>query len=208
MAIRTYLMWCLAIHWLPSVSNQCSQSACNKVLNELKILFLPCLILKWNIIILLIGNFYIVLQLWSLFFGYEATYISCTTHYKKSCIDDIFCLGNLSCGLAPLDYCLALYWRRKNRSWKRMLHTVYLQVWDCEYNMSILITKYRYNLFLLIHCSNEYMSIVTVVIAFFAPVSVMIGLYVRVWWETVKRQRELVHLQAGKKASSKRSDSR
>ena len=47
------------------------------------------------------------------------------------------------------------------------------------------------------------MSIVTVVIAFFAPVSVMIGLYVRVWWETVKRQRELVHLQAGKKASSK-----
>ena len=45
----------------------------------------------------------------------------------------------------------------------------------------------------------------------------------RVWWETVKRQRDLVHLQviaalenlllniliqAGKKASSKRSDSR
>lgn len=56
--------------------------------------------------------------------------------------------------------------------------------------------------------SNEYMSIVTVVIAFYAPVSVMIGLYVRVWWETVKRQRELVHLQAGKKVCSKRSDSR
>lgn len=56
--------------------------------------------------------------------------------------------------------------------------------------------------------SNEYMSIVTIVIAFFIPVVIMIGLYVRVWWETVKRQRELVHLQAGKKASSKRSDSR
>ncbi|TRY78349.1 hypothetical protein TCAL_01730 [Tigriopus californicus] len=55
--------------------------------------------------------------------------------------------------------------------------------------------------------SNEYMSIVTVMIAFFVPVSVMIGLYVRVWWETVKRQRELVHLQAGKKVNSKRSDS-
>lgn len=57
--------------------------------------------------------------------------------------------------------------------------------------------------------SNEYMSIVTVMIAFFVPVSVMIGLYVRVWWETVKRQRELVHLQAaGRKVNSKRSDSR
>ena len=40
------------------------------------------------------------------------------------------------------------------------------------------------------------MSIVTILIAFFVPVSVMIGLYVRVWWETVKRQRELVNLQA------------
>ena len=39
------------------------------------------------------------------------------------------------------------------------------------------------------------MSIVTIMIAFFVPVSVMIGLYVRVWWETVKRQRELVNLQ-------------
>ncbi len=44
--------------------------------------------------------------------------------------------------------------------------------------------------------SNEYMSIVTVMIAFFVPVSVMILLYMRVWWETVKRQKELVHLQA------------
>ena len=56
--------------------------------------------------------------------------------------------------------------------------------------------------------SNEYMSIVTILVAFYIPVSIMIGLYVRVWYETVKRQRELVHLQAGKKASSKRSDSR
>ena len=40
------------------------------------------------------------------------------------------------------------------------------------------------------------------------PVSIMCGLYVRVWWETVKRQRDLQFLQAGKKASSKRSDSR
>ena len=52
------------------------------------------------------------------------------------------------------------------------------------------------------------MSIVTIVTSFWLPRSVMIGLYVRVWYETVKRQRELVHLQAGKKASSKRSDSR
>ena len=52
------------------------------------------------------------------------------------------------------------------------------------------------------------MSILTILIAFYIPVAIMIGLYVRVWYETVKRQRELVHLQAGKKASSKRSDSR
>lgn len=55
--------------------------------------------------------------------------------------------------------------------------------------------------------TNEYMSIVTILVAFYAPVTIMILLYVRVWYETVKRQRELVHLQAGKKASSKRSDS-
>ena len=42
---------------------------------------------------------------------------------------------------------------------------------------------------------NTVMSVVTIMIAFFVPVSVMIGLYVRVWWETVKRQRELVNLQ-------------
>ena len=56
--------------------------------------------------------------------------------------------------------------------------------------------------------TNVSMSILTILIAFYIPVAIMIGLYVRVWYETVKRQRELVHLQAGKKASSKRSDSR
>ena len=45
------------------------------------------------------------------------------------------------------------------------------------------------------------MSIVTIMIAFFVPVSVMIGLYVRVWWETVRRQRELRHLQGGRSNS-------
>ena len=56
--------------------------------------------------------------------------------------------------------------------------------------------------------SNEYMSIFTILVAFYIPVANMIGLYVPVWYETVKRQRELVHLQAGKKPSNKRSDSR
>jgi len=63
--------------------------------------------------------------------------------------------------------------------------------------------------------SNEYVSIGTIFVAFFAPVSIMCGLYVRVWWETVKRQKDLVNLQAaGKrsvvapKSNSKRSDSR
>jgi len=64
--------------------------------------------------------------------------------------------------------------------------------------------------------SNEYISIGTIIVAFFAPVSIMCGLYVRVWWETVKRQKDLVNLQAaGKKSvtpatksNSKRSDSR
>lgn len=55
--------------------------------------------------------------------------------------------------------------------------------------------------------TNQFMSILCAMMAFYIPVSIMCGLYVRVWWETVKRQRDLVHLQAGKKASSKRSDS-
>lgn len=56
--------------------------------------------------------------------------------------------------------------------------------------------------------TNHIMSILCTMVAFYVPVSIMCGLYVRVWWETVKRQRDLVHLQAGKKVSSKRSDSR
>ena len=48
------------------------------------------------------------------------------------------------------------------------------------------------------------MSIVTIMIAFFVPVSVMIGLYVRVWWETVKRQRELVNLQGGRSGNGEK----
>ena len=55
--------------------------------------------------------------------------------------------------------------------------------------------------------TNQFMSILCCMVAFYIPVSIMSGLYIRVWWETVKRQRDLVHLQAGKKASSKRSDS-
>ena len=56
--------------------------------------------------------------------------------------------------------------------------------------------------------TNHIMSILCTMMAFYVPVTIMCGLYVRVWWETVKRQRDLVHLQAGKKASSKRSNSR
>ena len=101
-----------------------------------------------------------------------------------------------------------------------MLYTVHLQVThsstlDVIFNRNYPILKvhmvleFAKHFMFLSFFSNEYMSIVTVVIAFFAPVSVMIGLYLRVWWETVKRQRELVHLQGPqKKVSSKRSDSR
>ena len=48
------------------------------------------------------------------------------------------------------------------------------------------------------------MSIVTILIAFFVPVSVMIGLYVRVWWETVKRQKELHTLQGGGRSNGEK----
>ena len=56
--------------------------------------------------------------------------------------------------------------------------------------------------------TDPIMSILASMVAFYIPVTVMCGLYVRVWWETVKRQRDLVHLTAGKKGNSKRSDSR
>ena len=55
--------------------------------------------------------------------------------------------------------------------------------------------------------TNNVMSILCAVMAFYLPVTIMCCLYVRVWWEAVKRQRDLVHLQAGKKIS-KRSTSR
>ena len=55
--------------------------------------------------------------------------------------------------------------------------------------------------------TSRVMSITVAVLAFYLPVTIMCCLYVRVWWETVKRQRDLVHLQAGKK-SSRRSNSR
>ena len=55
--------------------------------------------------------------------------------------------------------------------------------------------------------TNRVLSILCAVMAFYLPVTIMCCLYVRVWWETVKRQRDLVHLQAGKK-TSKRSNSR
>jgi len=55
--------------------------------------------------------------------------------------------------------------------------------------------------------SNKIMSILCAVLAFFLPVTIMVCLYVRVWWETVKRQRDLVHLQAGKKISKRSTSS-
>ena len=55
--------------------------------------------------------------------------------------------------------------------------------------------------------TGRVMSVTVAGMAFYLPVTIMCCLYVRVWWETVKRQRDLVHLQAGKKMS-KRSTSR
>jgi hypothetical protein len=48
----------------------------------------------------------------------------------------------------------------------------------------------------------------TAIAAFYVPVSVMIGLYWKIWRETEKRQKDLPNLQAGKKECSKRSNSR
>ena len=49
--------------------------------------------------------------------------------------------------------------------------------------------------------SNKIMSILCAVLAFYLPVTIMVCLYVRVWWETVKRQRELCSLQDGRSNS-------
>ena len=51
--------------------------------------------------------------------------------------------------------------------------------------------------------TSRVMGLLCAVLAFYLPVTIMCCLYVRVWWETVKRQRDLVHLQAGKKSSRK-----
>ena len=56
--------------------------------------------------------------------------------------------------------------------------------------------------------TNEYITFGTAIAAFYLPVTVMIGLYWRIWRETEKRQKDLTHLQAGKKDPSKRSNSR
>lgn len=56
--------------------------------------------------------------------------------------------------------------------------------------------------------TNHYITFGTAIAAFYVPVTVMCFLYWRIWRETEKRQRDLPNLQAGKKDSSKRSNSR
>ncbi|KAK5650257.1 hypothetical protein RI129_001286 [Pyrocoelia pectoralis] len=55
--------------------------------------------------------------------------------------------------------------------------------------------------------TNHYITFGTAIAAFYVPVSVMCILYWRIWRETEKRQKDLPNLQAGKKDSSKRSNS-
>ncbi|KAF6211999.1 hypothetical protein GE061_012517 [Apolygus lucorum] len=55
--------------------------------------------------------------------------------------------------------------------------------------------------------TNHYITFGTAIAAFYVPVSVMCFLYYRIWRETKKRQKDLPNLQAGKKDSSKRSNS-
>lgn len=56
--------------------------------------------------------------------------------------------------------------------------------------------------------TNHYITFGTAIAAFYVPVTVMCFLYYRIWRETKKRQKDLPNLQAGKKDSSKRSNSR
>ncbi|XP_047491599.1 muscarinic acetylcholine receptor DM1-like isoform X2 [Penaeus chinensis] len=56
--------------------------------------------------------------------------------------------------------------------------------------------------------TNEYVTFGTAIAAFYLPVTVMCGLYWRIWRETEKRQKDLTNLQAVKKDPSKRSNSR
>ncbi|CAH0385693.1 unnamed protein product [Bemisia tabaci] len=55
--------------------------------------------------------------------------------------------------------------------------------------------------------TNHYITFGTAIAAFYVPVTVMCILYFRIWKETKKRQKDLPNLQAGKKDSSKRSNS-
>jgi len=56
--------------------------------------------------------------------------------------------------------------------------------------------------------TNHYITFGTAIAAFYIPVSIMLFLYYRIYMETEKRQRDLSQLQAGKKESSRRSNSR
>jgi muscarinic acetylcholine receptor M3 len=56
--------------------------------------------------------------------------------------------------------------------------------------------------------TNHYITFGTAIAAFYIPVSIMLCLYWKIWQETEKRQRDLSQLQAGKKDSSRRSNSR
>lgn len=56
--------------------------------------------------------------------------------------------------------------------------------------------------------TNQYITFGTALAAFYFPVTIMCFLYFRIWRETKKRQKDLPNLQAGKKDSSKRSNSR
>ena len=56
--------------------------------------------------------------------------------------------------------------------------------------------------------TNKYLTVGTAIAAYYAPATVMCVLYWRVWRETENRQKDLVHLQAGKKNDSHRSNSR
>ncbi|XP_066901625.1 muscarinic acetylcholine receptor DM1 isoform X2 [Halyomorpha halys] len=51
--------------------------------------------------------------------------------------------------------------------------------------------------------TNHYITFGTAIAAFYVPVTVMCCLYYRIWKETMKRQKDLPNLQAGKKDSSK-----
>ncbi|KRF79526.1 muscarinic acetylcholine receptor DM1 isoform X1 [Drosophila virilis] len=55
--------------------------------------------------------------------------------------------------------------------------------------------------------TNQYITFGTALAAFYFPVTIMCFLYFRIWRETKKRQKDLPNLQAGKKDSSKRSNS-